>query len=316
MPTRPPAGAAPFDAGTAPQTLADLIGWIADRFDAAELYFGHGTDNALDEAAWLACHVLELTPEALDDRLEDTLAPAARARMLDITRRRIESHKPLAYLINEAWFAGRRYYVDERVIVPRSHLGEFVLEQFQPWIDPSRVRRVLDVCTGSGCIALAAAHAFPNATVVGTDISAEALAVAARNVEQHALAARVTLHRADCYDGAPSARYDVILSNPPYVHPDEIATLPEEYRHEPPLALVSGDDGLALVRRLLAGAAARLAPHGILLVETGNSAEALQAAFPSVPFTWLTTSTGDESVFLLTAEQLAQHQILFDRACG
>jgi len=314
MPARPPAAAGQFDAGTAPQTLADLIGWIADRFDEAALYFGHGTDNALDEAAWLACHVLELTPEALDDHLEDTLAPATRARMLDVARRRIESRKPLAYLINEAWFAGRRYYVDERVIVPRSHLGEFVLERFQPWIDPSRVRRVLDVCTGSGCIAIAAAHTFPDAAVVGTDISPEALVVAARNVTQHALDARVTLYRADCYEGVPAARYDVILSNPPYVHPDEIATLPEEYRHEPPLALVSGDDGLALVRRLLAGAAARLAPHGILLVETGNSAEALQAAYPVVPFTWLTTSTGDESVFLLTAEQLTQYHALFEQA--
>ena len=314
MPAHPPAAAGQFDTDAAPHTLADLIGWIAEHFDDTELYFGHGTDNALDEAAWLACHVLALTPETLDDHLEDTLAPATRARMLDVARRRIDTRKPLAYLINEAWFAGRRYYVDERVIVPRSHLGEFVVEQFQPWIDPARVRRVLDVCTGSGCIAIATAHAFPDATVVGTDISSEALAVAARNVAQHALAARVTLHRADCYDGTPAARYDVILSNPPYVHPNEIATLPDEYRHEPPLALVSGDDGLALVRRLLAGAGARLVPHGILLVETGNSAEALQAAFPTVPFTWLTTSTGDESVFLLTAEQLAQHQTLFDRA--
>lgn len=314
MQARPPAAASQFDAGAAPQTLADLIGWIAERFDGAALYFGHGTDNALDEAAWLACHVLELMPEALDDHLEDTLAPATRARMLDVARRRIESRKPLAYLINEAWFAGRRYYVDERVIVPRSHLGEFVLERFQPWIDSSRVRRVLDVCTGSGCIAIAAAHAFPEAAVVGTDVSPEALAVAAHNVAQHALNARVTLYRADCYEGVPAARYDVILSNPPYVHPDEIATLPEEYRHEPSLALVSGDDGLALVRRLLAGAAARLAPHGILLVETGNSAEALQAAYPLVPFTWLTTSTGDESVFLLTAEQLTQYQAQFEQA--
>ena len=314
MSARPPAAAGHFDTDTAPRTLADLIGWIADHFDGAMLYFGHGTDNALDEAAWLACHVLDLPPAALDDHLEDTPSSSVRKHLLTLARQRIETRKPLAYLINEAWFAGRRYYVDERVIVPRSHLGEFVLERFQPWIEPSRVQHVLDVCTGSGCIAIAIAHAFPDATVVGTDISPEALAVAARNVTQHALDARVTLYRADCYDGAPADRYDVIVSNPPYVHPDEIATLPDEYRHEPPLALVSGGDGLALVRRLLAGAAARLTPHGILLVETGNSAEALQAAFQAVPFTWLSTSTGDESVFLLTAEQLARHQTLFEQA--
>lgn len=313
MPARPPATAGSFDAATAPSALADLIGWIAERFDDAELYFGHGTDNALDEAAWLACHALNIAPAALDNHLEDALPPPVRERMLALARARIATRKPLAYLLNEAWFAGGRYYVDERVIVPRSHLGEFVLERFQPWIEANRVRRVLDACTGSGCIAIAVAHAFPAAQVDASDISEDALAVAAINVARHRLAARVQLHKADGYDGLADARYDVILSNPPYVHPNELESLPAEYRHEPTLALVSGDDGLALVRRLLAGAARRLAPRGILLVETGNSADALQAAYPSVPFTWLTTSTGDESVFLLTAEQLAQHQALFDR---
>lgn len=310
MPAPPPA---PADRA-APTVLADLIGWISERFGAADLYFGHGTDNALDEAAWLACHALDLTPDTLDDHLEDAVPPATRERMLALARQRMETRKPLAYVINEAWFAGRRYYVDERVIVPRSHLGEFVMDEFQPWIEPARVRRVLDVCTGSGCIAIAVAHAFPAARVDAADISADALAVAAINVTRHRLGSRVHLYPADCYDGLAAARYDVILSNPPYVHPDELAELPDEYRHEPALALVSGDDGLLLVRRLLAGAGRRLTPHGILLVETGNSAEHLQAAFPTVPFTWLTTSTGDESVFLLTAEQLAQHRALFDRA--
>ena len=314
MPARPPAPAGTLDASSAPTILADLIGWIAERFTDAGLYFGHGTDNAVDEAAWLACHVLALTPAELDDHLDDDVETAMRQRLLALAGARIGTRKPLAYVINEAWFAGERFYVDERVIVPRSHLGEFVLDQLQPWIEPTRVRRVLDLCTGSGCIAIAAARAFPDARVDASDISADALAVAAINVTRHALDARVHLYQADCYDGLPDARYDVILSNPPYVDPAERDTLPAEYRHEPPLALVSGDDGLALVRRLLAGAGARLVPHGILLVETGNSAEALQAAFPTVPFTWLTTSTGDESVFLLTAEQLAQHQTLFDRA--
>lgn len=314
MPARPPASAGALDASSAPTILADLIGWIAERFTDSDLYFGHGTDNAVDEAAWLACHVLALTPAELDDRLEDNIEATKRERMLAIAGARIESRKPLAYLLNEAWFAGERFYVDERVIVPRSHLGEFVLDQLQPWIEPTRVRRVLDLCTGSGCIAIAAAHAFPEAGVDASDISADALAVAAINVTRHTLDARVHLYQADCYDGLPDARYDVILSNPPYVDPAELNTLPAEYRHEPPLALVSGDDGLALVRRLLAGAGRRLMPHGILLVETGNSAEHLQDVFAQVPFTWLTTNTGDESVFLLTAEQLDQYQPLFDRA--
>jgi len=313
MPARPPAPAGTLDASSAPTILADLIGWIAERFTDAGLYFGHGTDNAVDEAAWLACHALNIAPAALDHHLEDALPPPVRERMLALARARIETRKPLAYLLNEAWFAGGRYYVDERVIVPRSHLGEFVLERFQPWIDVGRVQRVLDVCTGSGCIAIATARAFPEARVDASDISADALAVAAINVARHGLGDRVHLYRADCYDGLADARYDVILSNPPYVHPNELESLPAEYRHEPALALVSGDDGLALVRRLLAGAGQRLTPHGILLVETGNSAEHLQTVFPQVPFTWLTTSTGDESVFLLTAEQLGRYQTHFDR---
>ena len=314
MPARPPAPAGALDASSAPTILADLIGWIAERFTDAGLYFGHGTDNAVDEAAWLACHVLELTPAELDDHLDDNIDIATRQRLLALAGARIGTRKPLAYLLNEAWFAGERFYVDERVIVPRSHLGEFVLDQLQPWIEPTRVRRVLDLCTGSGCIAIAAAHAFPEAGVDASDISADALAVAAINVTRHTLDARVHLYQADCYDGLPDARYDVILSNPPYIDPAELNTLPAEYHHEPPLALVSGDDGLALVRRLLAGAGRRLMPHGILLVETGNSAERLQDVFAQVPFTWLTTNTGDESVFLLTAEQLDQYQPLFDRA--
>lgn len=304
----------PLDARAAPTGVADFIRWLADRFDDAGLYFGHGTDNAVDEAAWLTASVLGLVVAQLDDRLEHAIAPADRARLLAVADERLHTRKPLAYLLNEAWFAGERFYVDERVLVPRSHLGELLRERLQPWIEPGAVRRVLDVGTGSGCIAVVAALAFPQATIDASDISADALAVAAINVARHGQDARIRLRPADVYDGLGDARYDVILSNPPYVDHADMAALPDEYRHEPALALAAGDDGLSIVRRLLAGAAAHLTPHGVLIVETGNSAEQLQALLPQVAFTWLATHAGDESVFLLTAEQARQHQPLFARS--
>lgn len=297
----------PFDAPDAPTRLADLIGWIADRFAATGLYFGHGTDNPLDEAAWLATAVLGIASEQLDEHLDDTLDAATRARLLAIAEQRQRTRKPLAYLLNEAWFAGERFYVDERVLIPRSFIGEFLREQLQPWIEPNRVKRVLDVGTGSGCLAILAALSFPQVQVDASDISHEALAVAAINVERFHLTSRVRLQTADVYAGLGASRYDVILSNPPYVDPAEFGALPDEYHHEPRLALAADDAGLAIVRRLLAGAAERLEPKGVLIIETGNSAELLQARLPHVPFTWLTSRGGDESVLLLTVEQLSRY---------
>ena len=304
----------PFDARAAPTRLADLIGWIADQFTDAGLTFGHGTDNPLDEAAWLATAVLGLASEQLDEHLEDALDTATRTRLLAIAEQRLRTRKPLAYLLNEAWFVGERFYVDERVLIPRSFIGEFLREQLQPWIEPNRVRRVLDVGTGSGCLAIVAALSFPQAQVDASDVSPDALAVAAINVERFKLTSRVRLRTADVYAGLDASRYDVIVSNPPYVDPAEFTTLPDEYHHEPRLALAADDAGLAIVRRLLAGAAERLEADGVLIIETGNSAELLQARLPQVPFTWLTSSSGDESVLLLTAGQLQRYQSLFERA--
>jgi ribosomal protein L3 glutamine methyltransferase len=296
---------------TSPHTVRDHVLWTETQFTAAKLYFGHGTDNALDEAAWLVGSALGLPPQNLDAHLDDTPDPAGRARIRALAAERIRTRQPLAYLLKEAWFAGERYFVDERVLVPRSLVGEFILERFQPWIKPEEIHRALDLCTGSGCIALALARAFPQTQVDATDISAAALAVARINVERHGLQERVRLIESDLFAALAGERYDLIVTNPPYVARAELATLPEEYRREPSLALVSGPDGLDAVRRILAAAADHLQLPGVLVAEVGNSHVALAAAFPEVPFLWLTTASGDDSVFLLTAAQLRQHRTVF-----
>jgi len=299
-----------------PRTVRDFILRAEQQFEDAGLYFGHGTDNALDEAAWLVGGALEFAPHELDAHLDEALDAAQQVTVRDLVRRRITTRQPAAYLIKEAWFAGLRFYVDERVIVPRSLLGEFILERFEPWVTPAKVQRVLDLCTGSGCIAISLARAFPQARVDATDISDAALAVARINVEQHGLRDRVRLIPSDLFAALGGERYDLIVTNPPYVDPAELAELPAEYRHEPELALVSGHDGLDAIVHILAAAPNHLPADGVLVAEVGNSHAALQAAFPDVPFLWLSTSTGDESVFLLTAEQLRQYQPLFQRKLG
>ena len=297
-----------------PRTVADFIGWTERRFAGAGLYFGHGTDNPLDEAAWLVGSALKLTPHELEAHLEDEPTPPQQDTIRALVDSRIRTRQPLAYLLKEAWFAGLKFYVDERVIVPRSLTAEFIAERFQPWIDPARVRRILDLCTGSGCMAIACAYAFPEATVDAADISEAALAVARINVEHHGLSERVRLVRSDLFSALKAERYDLIVTNPPYVAQVEMAALPPEYRHEPALALASGAQGLDTVTRILADAPAQLNPGGILVAEVGNSAERLQEKFPAVPFTWLTTSAGDESVFLLTAELLQRYHATFTSA--
>lgn len=267
----------------------------------------------MDEAAWLVGHVLKIRPDQLSKRLNKPVSAAALKKIDALAATRIETRRPLAYLIKEAWFAGRRFYVDERVIVPRSLTAEFINERFEPWIDAGRVRRVLDLCTGSGCMAIACASAFPKARVDAADISPEALAVARINVKRHRLDRRVKLIRSDLFKSLRDRLYDVIVTNPPYVARAEMKILPREYRHEPELALVSGRRGLDAIARILAHAARHLNPGGILVGEVGNSAPTLQQEFPSVPFVWLTTSMGDESVFLLTAEQLEQDQQEFTK---
>ena len=284
--------------------IRSVIDRVADEFDRAGLHFGHGTDNALDEAAWLVGHHAGIEPVDLEDHLDDGVSPNTAKRIGDTAQARIQTRRPLAYLLHEAWFAGLKFLVDERVIVPRSLTAEFILERFEPWIEAGGVKTILDLCTGSGCMAIACAQAFPQARVDAVDLSPEALEVARVNVEQHGLRERVHLVRSDLFEQLDDRRYDIIVSNPPYVDTADIAGMPAEFRHEPSLALAAGDDGLSVVNRILSVARQHLTGHGILVVEVGNSREALERAHPELPFTWLTTLTGDESVFLLSASQL------------
>jgi len=295
-------------------TLRDLILEGRDALDGAGVWFGHGTDNALDEAAWLVSHAVGLPPDFPDAELDRVLTPGQVQAARDLVARRIETRQPAAYLIGEAWFAGLPFFVDERVLVPRSPLAELIAGRFQPWLVPERIRRVLDLCTGSGCIAIATALALPEAQVDASDISPGALEVARRNVVRHGVQDRVGLYAADLFDGLPAGEYDLILSNPPYVDAEDMAALPPEYRQEPALGLAAGETGLDLVIPLLQQAGRHLAPDGVLIVEVGNSAEALQAAFPRVPFVWLEFAHGGEGVFLLDAAQLSAHQAAFDAA--
>jgi ribosomal protein L3 glutamine methyltransferase len=285
-------------------TIRAVIDRVAGEFERAGLHFGHGTDNARDEAAWLVSHHCGIEPHDLEDHLDEAAGADAVNRIGETARARVRTRRPLAYLLHEAWFAGEKFFVDERVIVPRSLTAEFILERFAPWIDPGQVGSILDLCTGSGCMAIACARAFPAARIDAVDLSPAALEVARINVEQHGLRERVHLIRSDLFAALDDRRYDVVVSNPPYVDAADLAALPEEFRHEPALALAAGDDGLAIVQRILAGARAHLTDHGILVVEVGNSRGALERARPELPFVWLTTLSGDESVFLLTAGQL------------
>ena len=296
-------------------TVRSLIEWGEERLAGADLYFGHGTDNALDEAAWLVAARLGIAHEDLDAHLDVLVSDAQAQGVRALIEERIATRKPAAYLLHEAWFAGLRFYVDERVIVPRSHLGEFIVEGFAPWVAHEQVHHALDLCTGSGCIAVALAHAFPEAQIDASDISDDALTVARINVAHYGLEDRVRLVRSDLFDGLAGRRYDLIASNPPYVDAQDMAALPDEYRFEPALALASGPDGLEAVTRILAHAADHLTPHGVLVAEVGNSCVALQQRFPEVPFLWLTTESGDESVFLLTAAQLSEFRGRFAAGC-
>ncbi|MDS4014950.1 MAG: 50S ribosomal protein L3 N(5)-glutamine methyltransferase [Candidatus Accumulibacter sp.] len=293
------------DASRELRTLRDLMRFAVSRFNEAGVFFGHGTDNAWDEAAYLLLHCLHLPLDRLEPFLDARLTRSERARCLQLITRRIGERLPAAYLTNEAWLGEYRFYVDPRVIVPRSFIGELLRERLTPWIaEPDEITSILDLCTGSACLAIIAAHVFPAARIDAVDVSADALAVARRNVADHALDERVQLIESDLFAGLRGRRYDLIVSNPPYVDAATMATLPAEYRCEPELALASGDDGLDLTRAILARARQHLAPHGLLVVEIGHNRDTLEAAFPKLPFTWLETSAGDHYVFLLQREEL------------
>lgn len=286
------------------QTLRDWVRWGASRFNEAGLHFGHGTDNALDEALLLVLHALHLDHDLPADFLDARTTAAERESVLHLLRRRIDERIPAPYLTGRARFAGDWYHVDESVLVPRSPLAELIERRFEPWADPDAIRRVLDLCTGSGCIAIACAHALPEAEVDATELSEAAAAVAHRNVREHGVGQRVRVLAGDLYGPIEAQRYDLVVSNPPYVSAAEMAGLPAEYLREPALGLAAGADGLDVVRRILAGARRHLTPGGILVVEVGDSADRLAAAYPEVPFLWLDFARGGGGVFLLTASQL------------
>lgn len=291
-------------------TVRDWLRFAVSRFNAAGLFFGHGTGNAYDEAAYLILHTLHLPLDRLDPFLDARLLPEESDRLAVILDRRIRERVPAPYLTREAWLQGYRFYVDERVIVPRSFLAPMILEYFQPWLaEPENVAAALDLCTGSGCLAILLAEAFPDAQVDAVDLSPDALEVARRNVADYGLADRVRLFQGDLFtplEGGTQkpATYDLIVSNPPYVNADSVAELPPEYRHEPSLALGSGDDGLDATRIILADAAHHLNPGGLLAVEIGHNRDALEAAFPDLDFAWPQIEGGEDTVFVLTREQL------------
>ena len=286
-------------------TLRDLLRFAVSRFNEAELFFGHGSDNAWDEAAYLLLHTLHLPLDRLEPFLDARLTEAERNTVLHLIERRVKTRVPAAYLTHEAWLGEHRFYVDERVIVPRSFIAELLEEQLTPWIDdPWAVARVADICTGSGCLAILAALAFPEAEVDAVDISPDALEVAKRNVADYGLEDRLELVQSDLMSGLTGRKYDIIISNPPYVNAASMATLPEEYRREPELALAGGEDGLDLVHILLQQAREHLNPGGLLVVEIGHNRDDLEAAYPDTPFTWLDTEAGDQFVFMLRQEEL------------
>ncbi|WP_312928848.1 50S ribosomal protein L3 N(5)-glutamine methyltransferase [Stutzerimonas nitrititolerans] len=292
------------------RTLRDYIRWAVSRFQAEQLFFGHGTDNAWDEARQLVLGALHLPWEMADSYLDCRLEDDERAHLQDLLQRRIEQRVPTAYLLGQAWFCGLPFIVDERVLIPRSPIGELIDRRFEPWLAQAPAR-VLDLCTGSGCIGIACAYEFLEAEVVLADLSFEALEVANRNIEHHGLEDRVYTVQSDGFDGLPKQRFDLILSNPPYVDAEDIADMPNEFHHEPALALACGEDGLDLVRRILAQAADHLTQTGTLIVEVGNSQVHVEALYPEVEFTWLEFARGGHGVFLLAASQCREHQALF-----
>lgn len=286
-------------------TVRDLLRYAVSRFNAAQLCFGHGSDNAWDEAVYLLLHVLHLPLDTLDPFLDARLLTEEKKRYLDMVERRLTERIPAAYLTGEAWLQGQRFVVDSRVIVPRSPISELLVDALHPWVaDPEDVDYVLDLCTGSGCLAILAALAFPNAQVDAVDLSEHALEIANVNIEQFGLDGRVTAHQSDLFEQLPHCEYQVIICNPPYVNNSSMESLPPEYRHEPTLALAGGDDGMDIVRRLFKDAPRFMSQNGILVLEIGHEYENFVNAFPDLEPVWLNTTNAEDQILLLTREQL------------
>ncbi len=298
------------------ETVRDYIRWAASQFSEAGLFYGHGTATALDDAAALVLNSLQLPYDLSDSFFSARLTLDERQKLVGLIERRIKERIPSAYLMKEAIFAGLPFYVDERVLVPRSPIAELIREQFSPWVDPDQVTCVLDLCTGSACIAIACAYAFPDAQVDAVELSSDALAVAKINVVKHELEDQLRLYRSDLFTDLPTKKYDVIVSNPPYVAIAEWQQLPAEFHAEPEMGFTGGESGLDLVIKILVDAADYLNERGILIIEVGSSAETLQTLFPDIPFYWLDFEQGGDGVFLLTVEQVVAFHEQFKKALG
>ena len=290
------------------RTVNDLIRWGASRFGAADIHFGHGTDNAIDEAAHLALHALHLPATMPSALYGAALTDDEVRRVIALIERRITERRPAAYLTGEAWFCGLPFYVDPRVLIPRSPIAELITQQFEPWVDAERIERILDLCTGSGCIAIACAHAFADATVVASDLSEDALQVAHRNVARHHVADRVLLKRSDLFAAHAGERYDLVVTNPPYVDAAEMDALPAEFHHEPVLGLTAGADGLDIALRILRDAPDHLTDDGVLVCEVGASQPALESLLPDLPLSWVEFQHGGDGVFVIDAAGLKAHR--------
>ena len=294
-----------FRSNNKPKSIRKLINDVADHFAESDIYYGHGTDNAMGEAFYLVLAALDLPFDLTNAQLNQTVDPEASSSVWKLAIRRVDDRIPVAYLVNKAWFAGMPFYVNENVLIPRSPIAELIEEKFRPWIQPDTVKNILDIGTGGACIAIACAVAFSQSRVDAVDISPAALDVAQKNVEAYRLGKRVKLIESDLYAALGDQKYDLIIANPPYVDAKDMRALPAEYRHEPRLALAAGDDGLDIVRRIIKNSGKHMNKEAVLIVEVGNSQPAMESAFPDLPLTWLEFERGGEGVFLLTAEDLA-----------
>lgn len=298
----------PFDeAARELATMRDFMRWAMSAFARHQVHFGHGTDNALDEAAYLILQALDLPPDLGGSWLDARLTHSERIRLAELLYQRCIERMPTAYLVGKAWFAGLELAIDRRALIPRSPLGELIEQGLAPWVEAEKVHSILDLCTGSGCIALALAHHLPHAQVDAVDLSPAALELARHNREKLGLVEQVELFHGDLFEPVAGRSYDLIISNPPYVDAHDMASLPAEYLHEPRMALAAGEDGLDIVRRILREAPQHLNPNGLLIVEVGNSQQHVEQTWPEVPFTWLAFEHGEDGVFLLTRDQLLEY---------
>lgn len=288
--------------------LRDFIRWGSSEFRRNQLSFGHGFDSAFAEARYLTLHALSLPLDWPEEYFDAVLTRSEREQVIEILQLRVSSRRPAAYITHQSWFCGLEFYIDDRVLVPRSPIAELIDDRFEPWIDSSRVRRILDLCTGSACIAIASQYAMPDALVCASDISADALEVAAINCDRHALGEHITRYQSDLFDAIPQQQFDVIVSNPPYVDAEDMAGLAKEFNHEPEIGLAAGSDGLALVDRMLLQAADYMSEQAVIFIEVGNSQAAMMEKYAFIPMTWIEFEFGGSGVCCIKAEDLQQQQ--------